>query len=133
MIFKSWNRLFCLHKGFLAYLLVNMGQFSCGYHQPQQRLVEVHEDLARELGEVLHRNVQQGDALTGGEDGELGHESPDHLGLPTRHGDTAVTPATVLLRKYINFSFKILDGSTGLYVVINILQKVDDNFVFLSI
>ena len=91
MIFKSWNRLLCLHKGFLAYLLVNMGQLSSGYHQPEEGLVEVHEDLARDLGEVLHGDVQQGDALTGGEDGELRHQPPHHLGLLAGHRDTAVT------------------------------------------
>ena len=81
----------CLHKGFLAYLLVNMCQLSSGYHQPEERLVEVHEDLARDLGEVLHGDVQQGDALAGGEDGELRHQPPHHLGLLAGHGDTAVT------------------------------------------
>ena len=93
MIFKSWNRLLRLHTGFLAYLLVNMGQLSSGYHQPEERLVEVHEDLAGDLGEVLHRDVQQSDALAGGEDGELRHQPSHHLGLLTRHGDTAVTSA----------------------------------------
>ena len=81
----------CLHTGFLAYLLVNMGQLSSGYHQPEERLVEVHEDLARDLGEVLHGDVQKGDALAGGEDGELRHQPSHHLGLLARHGDNAVT------------------------------------------
>ena len=68
-----------------------MCQLSSGYHQPEERLVEVHEDLAGDLGEVLHGDVQQGDALTGGEDRELRHQPPHHLGLLARHGDTAVT------------------------------------------
>ena len=84
----------CLHSRFLAYLLVNMGQLSRGYHKPQERLVEVHEDLAGDLGEVLHGDVQEGDALTGGQGGELGHQPSDQLGLPAGQGNTSVTPKT---------------------------------------
>ena len=84
----------CLHNGFLAYLLVNMCQLSSGYHQPEERLVEVHEDLAwDEVGEVLHDDVQQGDALTGREDGDLRQQPPHLLGLLARHRDTAATSA----------------------------------------
>ena len=71
-----------------------MGQLSSGYHQPEERLVEVGEHLAGDLGEVLHGDVQQGDALTGGQGGQLGHQPPHNLGLPARHGNYAVTPTT---------------------------------------
>ena len=97
MIFKCWNRLLCLHTGFLAYLLVNMGQLSRGYHQPEERLVEVGEDLAGDLGEVLHGDVQQGDALVGGQGGQLGHQPPQHLGLSAQHRNNAVTSIKDLL------------------------------------
>ena len=71
-----------------------MCQLSSGYHQPEERLVEVHEDLAwDEVGEVLHDDVQQGDALTGREDGDLRQQPPHLLGLLARHRDTAATSA----------------------------------------
>ena len=40
--------------------------------------IQVHEDLAWDLCEILHGYVKQGDALTGGEGGQLGHQPP-HL------------------------------------------------------